>query len=75
MAQTNVQAFSGDVEIANTLTVSDDIIVDDGTNHSLTIDASRGVVLDAKVNVLRYAETKATGLGEVALDKLVLFNL
>ena len=42
---------------------------------SLTIDASRGVVLDAEVNVLRYAETKATGLGEVALDKLVLFNL
>ena len=42
---------------------------------SLTIDASRGVVLDAKVNVLRYAETKATCLGEVALDKLVLFNL
>jgi hypothetical protein len=32
MAQTNVQAFSGDVEIAN------------GTNHSLTIDASSSLI-------------------------------
>jgi len=57
MAQTNVQAFSGDVEIANTLTVSDDIIVDDGTNPSLTIDASSSMIYN-----------KQLYFGDIAID-------
>jgi len=41
---------------------------------TLTVNASRGVILDAEVDVLRYAKTKAAGLGEVALDELVFFH-
>ena len=49
MAQTNVQAFSGDVEIANTLTVSDDIVANNGTNHQLTIDATTSMIYNKQL--------------------------
>jgi hypothetical protein len=44
MAATNVQAFPGDVTISSNVTVSDAIIADNGTKHSLTIDASSSLI-------------------------------
>ncbi len=63
MAQTNVQAFSGDVEIANTLTVSDDIIVDDGTNHSLTIDPTTSMIYNKQIYFVNVANNSYNYLG------------
>jgi hypothetical protein len=63
MAQTNVQAFSGDVEIANTLTVSDDIIVDDGTNHSLTIDPTTSMIYNKQLSFVNVANDSYNYLG------------
>lgn len=40
-----------------------------------TEDTDSGVVLDAQVDVLVNTETKVSGLGEVALAKLVLLDL
>ena len=41
----------------------------------LTVNACRGVVLDAQVNVLGDAKPEVAGLGEVAADELVLLDL
>ena len=76
MAQTNVQAFSGDVEIANTLTVSDDIIVDDGTNHSLTIDASSSMVYNKSIFFPNITVDSYNYLGSFSINAPpVIFNI
>jgi len=49
MAQTNVQAFSGDVEVASTLTVSNNIVVDDGVYHPLTIDPTSSMIYNKQL--------------------------
>ena len=49
MAATNVQAFPGDVTISSNVTVSDAIIADNGTNHSLTIDASSSMIYNKEL--------------------------